>query len=275
MFRVLLVISTIFIFLPQAAYSAFEQIWTSTRALAMGGSGVGLADDLFSIYLNPAGLARLDTKGLGATYTTLFGLEELKYSNLAYAQPLGKSNGLGLAYEGFGSVIYEEKTFFLSYGHRILGKTYLGGSLKHMELSIETVGRGSDFGLDLGLLQEFGKVDIGLIFRNVNRPNIGDDLPSRIAAGVSIRPVKSLILALDYSVTQTLIDESLPCLAVGGEFELTEYLLLRAGFQSEPERPGLGFGIRKGWVAFDYAYFNHNLLGPTHQVGLILRFGKR
>lgn len=274
--KILLVILAASMFLPQVAYSAFEEKPAFARTLGMGGVAVGLADDVSSIYHNPSGLARLHYPEFGTTYTTLFGLEELRYNNLAYAQPLGKLGGLGLAWEGFGGEIYKERIAFASYARKIFKGTYLGINFKYMELSIETVGRGTDLGLDLGLLQEFGpKVNLGLFWQNMNNPRIGEALPSKISAGIALKPVERIILALDYRIIETPIKESFASLAVGSEVELTRYFLLRAGIQSEPQRVTFGFGIHQKWAGFDYAYLTHHVLGGTHQLSLILRFGKR
>lgn len=272
-----LVILIVSLLAAQRGYSAFEERPGSIRAISMGGAGVALAEGASSIYLNPAGVAKLRSPELVATYTTLFGLEELRYTNLAYLQPLRRLGNLGFGWEGFGEGIYKERVAFLSYARKILKGSYVGVNLKHMELSIETIGKATSVGFDLGFIQELGgKVSVGLFSRNTNRPQIGGEgLPSKIAAGIGFKSFEKMILVLDYGITETSTKKSLGSLAVGTEIELTSSFLLRAGVQSSPQRIGLGFGLRQRQLGVDYTYLTHHVLGGSHQLNLILRFQEK
>jgi len=52
--------------------SAFSKIWVGARSAGMGGGFSALADDITSLYWNPAGAARLNGINVGATYTVWF-----------------------------------------------------------------------------------------------------------------------------------------------------------------------------------------------------------
>src|SRR5512140_1736627 len=52
--------------------AAFEETAVGGRPTAMGGAYVGLADDVYSIYHNPAGLALMPQAEFAAQYSKLF-----------------------------------------------------------------------------------------------------------------------------------------------------------------------------------------------------------
>ena len=60
----------------------------------------------------------------------------------------------------------------------------------------------------------------------------------------------------------------------GLEYNIIEYISIRAGFQNEPSRYSAGIGINYLLISLDYAIFTHQDLGLTHQAGLIISFGK-
>jgi hypothetical protein len=55
-----------------SAGSTFQKIWVGARASGMGGAYSALADDISSLYWNPAGIAKLNGTNVGASYTRWF-----------------------------------------------------------------------------------------------------------------------------------------------------------------------------------------------------------
>ena len=60
----------------------------------------------------------------------------------------------------------------------------------------------------------------------------------------------------------------------GIEYDIIKYLALRTGFSTDPSEYSAGIGINYSIFSLDYAVFNHNVLGLTHQAGIIISFGK-
>ena len=60
---------------------------------------------------------------------------------------------------------------------------------------------------------------------------------------------------------------------IGIDYEVIRYLNLRIGAMNEPSSFSAGIGINYSIFEIDYALFNHQDLGFTHQFGITLQFG--
>jgi tetratricopeptide (TPR) repeat protein len=90
----------------------------------MGNAFIGLADDGYAIYYNPAGLGRIEWKELVLDYGKLYwGLDDnssLGQSFVGYAQSLNRLGTLGVGWLNFALTrYYREDTFMFAYGKRI------------------------------------------------------------------------------------------------------------------------------------------------------------
>lgn len=133
--------------LAAPARAAFDDLGAGARAPGMGDAFTAVADDVYAIYYNPAGLALLEKPELAASRTQhLMGLSDgsgLGTSFLGYAQPLGRGNGaLGAAVQSFSldGGYYNERAYYLSYGRPVprglgLDGLYWGMSLKALNRS--------------------------------------------------------------------------------------------------------------------------------------------
>jgi len=128
------------------AQAAFEDLGAGARAPGMGNAFTAVADDVYAIYYNPAGLALLERPEMAASQAQhLAGLSDgsgINSSFLAYAQPLKRGGALGAAMQNFSidGSFYSERAFYLSYGRAApeglgLGGLYWGLSLKNLRRS--------------------------------------------------------------------------------------------------------------------------------------------
>ena len=62
--------SIFFIFMAKL-HASFEDTNTGARAAAMGGAFTAIADDVYAVYYNPAGLYQLGRKEFSASYGLL------------------------------------------------------------------------------------------------------------------------------------------------------------------------------------------------------------
>ncbi len=80
---------------PGLLRADFEDLGAGARVFGMGGAFVGVADDVWAVYYNPAGLGFLRQKQLGADYSRFYvGMSDdsgIGLGFLSYAHPLRKS----------------------------------------------------------------------------------------------------------------------------------------------------------------------------------------
>ncbi|HXT00708.1 MAG TPA: type IX secretion system membrane protein PorP/SprF [Elusimicrobiota bacterium] len=108
------------------ARAAYDDVGTSARVTGMGMAYTAVADDAYTIYYNPAGLATLDRPEFASTYSRLLtGLSDgsnIQNSFLAYEHPLddGRKGTVGAALNYFTlDSLYHETSLFASYGRTV------------------------------------------------------------------------------------------------------------------------------------------------------------
>jgi tetratricopeptide (TPR) repeat protein len=132
-----------------AAFASFTDLGMGARAPGMGDAYSAVADDVYAIYYNPAGLGTMARPQLGATYSRLFvGLTDgssLGQQSIVYAHPLqgGADGTLGIGYQNFSlDGLYSERTIGVSYGRlgwkTRYGDLYWGASIKQLSHSFGT-----------------------------------------------------------------------------------------------------------------------------------------
>ncbi|MCM2267472.1 MAG: type IX secretion system membrane protein PorP/SprF [Elusimicrobiales bacterium] len=126
------------------ARAAFEDLGFGARVPGMGDAFTGVADDISSVYYNPAGLASLERPKVIAAHSMFYsGLSDgsnLGLSAAAFAFPLSNGRGGTLAglWQQFSlSGVYAEKTAQVSWGYRfdrrsVYEKFSIGASLKYL-----------------------------------------------------------------------------------------------------------------------------------------------
>ena len=75
--------------------AAFLKIDAATRATAMGGAFVGVANDVNSVFWNPAGLIQMEKREFSAMYNSWFA--DINYTSGAYSQPLGENAAVAVS----------------------------------------------------------------------------------------------------------------------------------------------------------------------------------
>ncbi|MFA6317806.1 MAG: type IX secretion system membrane protein PorP/SprF [Elusimicrobiota bacterium] len=145
------------------------------RAPGMGGAFVPVADDIYTIHYNPAGLGTLERPTLGTAYSLLaIGLKDgsdLGASFAGYAHPLreGRQGTLAASWNAFSlnHTLYREDTFTLAYGRLVYGKPekpgtlagglYAGASLKWLRSSFGSFSEAGNAVPTMGVIGAGGK----------------------------------------------------------------------------------------------------------------------
>src|SRR5260370_42349095 len=73
---------------PGTTSANFLKLGIGPRASAMGEAQVGLADDVYATYWNPAGLAQLQTREAGFVHAQYY--QDIQSEYAAYAHPTPK-----------------------------------------------------------------------------------------------------------------------------------------------------------------------------------------
>lgn len=198
----------VFSFLSSPLF-AFDEFPVGARPAAMGEAFTAVADDVHSLYYNPAGLASLYRPEVTAYYARPFpGLSDQSktaHTFVGAAMPIpkdGRWGGLGLGYQEFRvDDLFKERTVTLAYGRSLFSDRFaLGFGLKELDRIFGETGdtknafSGADpgnrtfledpvfqsghqksaLGVDLGALYAVvPRVRLGLSLENVNRPDLG------------------------------------------------------------------------------------------------------
>ena len=176
--------------------AAYEDVGVSARATGMSNAFTAVADDVYTIHYNPAGLATLTRPEFATSYSKLLmGLSDnsnLQNSFLAYEHPLkdGRWGTAGLAWNYFTlDNLYRESSLYMSYGRALAeesmpGKLYGGVSFKYLNRSLGStpgataaVGPTGIVGGADPVLQSASKsnidMDWGLLYRPIPRWTLG------------------------------------------------------------------------------------------------------
>jgi hypothetical protein len=254
--------------------SNIAQINPGARQISIANADVALANDVFTLFNNPAGLAQINWKEVGVYYSPApFGLTELANGYVAYQQPFSFGS-LGIGGMTYGYELYRESKIILGYSYNYDNILFLGAAINYQTYSIQNYGSTGVFYLNLGgLVYILDDLRWGFSTNNINRATVGDQddqIPVVFSTGFSFEILQNF--SLNASLVKDIrYDLSL---AFGIDYDIIEYLSLRIGAADNPSKFTAGVGINYSILGLDYAFFTHPDLGLTHQVGLTLSFGK-
>jgi len=259
MWKILLLV----LLLAQNCPGGFERTEMGARASAFGNAYVGLADDVWAIFYNSGGLARIKSYQVSFFYSPQpFGLSELSNGSVAAAAPFNFGS-LGFALRKYGFELYRELTGTLSYANTFKG-VHLGININYNSVTIKNYGSAGTVGIDAGLIvpviQNF---QWGIFIKNLNSPTIGiskEKLPQSFTTGVAYLPISNFTLLLDMEKE---INFDLAG-RFGFEYWLIDAVALRGGVSDVPTQFSGGVGIRYSLFQVDYAFTTHQELGSTH-----------
>ncbi|MDD5688431.1 MAG: PorV/PorQ family protein [Elusimicrobia bacterium] len=280
----------------------FLKVGVGAKQEGMGGAQVAVAEDINSVYWNPAGLGSVSANELSFMHLSQF--EGINYEYLAIGHPINESATIGLqimylnygnidktledatgAYDTIGSVgSYSAKDMggAISYGRQVDETINIGGSLKMVSQKIDT-NSASGFGIDLGVeyIPVKGGLQLGLAVQNIGGKVGSDNMPGNIKAGLgkklsAFEGENNLTVAADvnYGLDSASIKEN-----IGMELMIAEMVGIRAGYKigydEETYTLGGGFKMNSESSTFniDYAFVPTKDLGDTHRISLGIRFG--
>ena len=259
------------------------------RAMGMGGAFIAVADDVQSVYWNPAGLANVKEKQFGWQKATN-NRESINYIDVfEFAMPLenGKS-GIGLHYtnnreaaaygadsDNYG-INYKSTWWTLSYGEKINDNLSVGVNIRQekesvdgiVEAGVRTLGKSSNttYSTDLGLLyQASDKLSYGLLIQDSS----GRGKEANWRPAVAYRPDNKTIVAFDvYNATEAY--NSTREYSIGIEHKFSDKVAIRVGNYHGSMTYGAGISIDKD-VEINVAHLAKDL-GGTNLIGVQTKF---
>ncbi len=280
---------------PGTTAADILKIGVGARAIGMGEAYVAQADDVSSLYWNPAGLALMQERQASFSYDQMY--QDLKYQNASVGIPLENGAiGGSLSYLSYGTIqgfdpsgnSIGNQTAYT--GAATLGAAWLGNqwsagaNLKGIQEDLASEkANGAAFDLGGNVIYPKpvlgGTIRLGAVVQNLGSSmkfeQQSDPLPMDWKLGVAAVQMmdKKLNMSLDYTNPK---DDS-GYVSGGFEYWLMPFIALRAGYvNSKNEGNGIraGLGLRIKGVSFDYAYAGQGELGMSHRYELSFRFGE-
>ncbi len=282
------------IFAQGGSGSLFLTINPGARSNAMGEAQIGVANDVYSTYYNPAGLTNLSSKEFSFMHTSYLPnlVDDMSYDFLTFAMPLrqGESIGGHFTYLNLGDqastdINGNELGSFSSYMYA-LSVSYakqidknsswgLNGKYFYQELAVvnDFDATSGSLAIDIGYFKRNfmnnENLNIGAVLTNLG-PGVGfndgekDPLPTRLGVGFSLLSLeKKLNSALDINYD---INNKNTIYNLGAEYNVAESFSFRAGLINNPSGElnytTIGFGLDFESLGFDMSYIIGGKLDP-------------
>ena len=300
----------ILIFCSSTSFAAYKKVGTTgaqflkigmgARPTGMGGSFVGLADDVNAIWWNPAGLGQVKEKEVIATYLRWF--QEINLGYLGYCFPSRKTGtfGAGITYLTLGNIprteigangnCIEKGSAFgaqdialnLSYANKIRKNLFIGVNIRTTQQKIDEK-MCLQFMGDIGALYRLNSTGIGLMIQNIGSgikfDRDTDPLPLDIKMGLAQKLFnKNLTVVID--INSPTVDNDINS-NIGIEYLYKNIIAMRAGYNTTTAENSnalsgisAGFGFRLKSFGIDYAFVPYGKLGETHRFSLVMKFAK-
>ena len=250
------------------------QILSGARQTGLSYSDIALTGNIFSLFSNPAGVENISNPELAVFYSpSPFGMKELSTGYAAVTNDFEVFRATA-GYSIYGFELYKENSFYLGLSKTFSGRIYTGFTLSLTNISIKNYGSTSVFRLNLGMIYSVSEfVNLGFTIQNLTRSKVkNDDKPMPVCYdfGVSVFPIKDI--SVNIAAEKEIYFET--SFRFGIEYRIIEYLALRSGLTTEPDTFSAGMGIYYSFLNISYAFRNHNELGMTHQIELVINFPK-
>ena len=289
--------------------AAFLKIEGGSRPVGMGGAFAGLANDVNTIFWNPAGLTAVHDQELTAMQH--FSFADINNQTIGYAQRVDRIVW-GASFLGSFTEIERRQgptddpdstttvggfATGLSFAYPFGTAMSIGGTAKviSQQLDIQNVyGVAADVGMVLRLFDNH--LGIGVALQNAGALDGEENLPMAVRAGLAYRTWKPQsadaaemmppreVWAFVADANLPLIDAN-PSFHVGAERWFYDSVAARIGYRigmNENPSDGLALGVgvrRSGQDAlanvdfqFDYAFVPDAYVGNAHRVSFITRF---
>ena len=276
------------------AGSLFLTINPGARSNGMGEAQIGVSNDAYATYYNPAGLTNLKSKEFSFMHTSYLPnlVDDMSFDFLTFAMPFreGESIGAHFTYLNLGDQTNTDDsgndlgTFSsymyalnLSFAKKMDDNSSWGvnGKYFYQELAVlnNLDASSGSFAVDVGYFRNNAldnpNLKLGAVLTNLG-PGVSfddgedDPFPTRLGIGMSLLTFGGKALTA-FDLNYELNDKSIVA-NLGLEYYLVENFALRAGFLNDPSGElsytTLGVGADLGTIGFDLSYMMGDNLDP-------------
>jgi len=290
----LIIFASNIIFAQGKAGSLFLTINPGAKSNGMGEAQIGIANDVYASYYNPAGLTNLQSKQFSFMHTSYLPnlVDDMAYDFLTFAMPISNSESIGgyFSYLDLGDQISTDDNgnnigsfssymyaLNLSYAKKINDSSSWGvnGKYFYQELAVINsidASKGS-LAFDVSYFEENflnnPNLNFGDILSNVG-PEVSfddgekDPLPTRLGLGVSMLTLENkAMVALDLNYE---LNDSSMIYNFGAEYKIVDNFVARAGFinnsSGDINYTTIGFGVDLTSLGLDLSYIIGDELDP-------------
>ncbi len=255
-------------------YGQFVLQNSNAKQSGMGNTKV-LTDDAFASLYNPAAFSSQQKLAVGLSYTPsqmVSGLKDIQVGT----QFSFKNNTVGIGIISNGSALLREQLIGLNYAKNFVNWN-LGARLNLLSIyqSDQAYGNSCKITASIGAsVKVKSNLRLGAYINHLN-PTSFDKAKQEKVATTFITGFQYLV---SKQVTTTLEAEKnlvAPInIKAGLAYNFQKQFFIRAGFQTSPVRPTIGFGcLYQNWQ-LDYGFQNQNTIGAIHSIGLSFHFLK-
>jgi hypothetical protein len=276
------------------------QVDIGARGIGMGGAYSAVTNDAYSLYWNPAGLARIPRFSAGFMYTNY--VAGINYQSASMAKRVNDTSVIagGWRYLDAGLIPHtdisgnDRGTFRprdyvaeLGWGQSVYDlsdsevdvNVGVSGRWLHSDYLVHADGYSGDIGMQARFYHGNHAYDFSFVAQNIGLGqsfiNRRDTTPFQIRLGGGMQPIRSLTLAVEAVAPSNNVAYG----AFGTEYaiEMTRNLkaALRFGFNSQtledlgaPTTLSCGGGLSAGNMSFDYAFVPFGILGDVHRFSI-------
>ena len=290
----LIIFASNILFAQGKAGSLFLTINPGAKSNGMGEAQIGIANDVYASFYNPAGLTNLQSKQFSFMHTSYLPnlVDDMAYDFLTFAMPISKSESIGgyFSYLDLGDQISTDDNgnnigsfssymyaLNLSYAKKINDSSSWGvnGKYFYQELAVINsidASKGS-LAFDVSYFEENflnnPNLNFGAILSNVG-PEVSfddgekDPLPTRLGLGVSMLTLENkAMVALDLNYE---LNDSSMIYNFGAEYKIVDNFVARAGFinnsSGDINYTTIGFGVDLTSLGLDLSYIIGDELDP-------------
>ncbi|MFC1501228.1 PorV/PorQ family protein [Elusimicrobiota bacterium] len=270
----------------------FLKIGMGARAIGQGGAFTALSDDASAIFWNPGGLCQVKQNEAIFSHNRWF--EDMYLGSIGFVFPFSKKHSIGLGgiyltipkitgYDMYdyqiGNIEANDTAILGSYCYGITKNLSAGINIKYINQTLADASA-SALAIDIGQIYRpaGGKLSLGYTVENVGTETKFEteknSLPTNIKVGAAFKFFRDVFTtAVDIGFPN---DEDM-YMNAGVEYWLMKTLALRGGYSSRADvgdGVSMGLGFKIDALQLDYAMSNYGIFDYTHQISLIIRFGK-
>ncbi|MBE8719506.1 PorV/PorQ family protein [Sphingobacterium pedocola] len=245
------------------------QQFNAAPNLGMGNTGLA-RQSIYSIGLNPAGIAALTNVSVALAYQQHFLSSEIQ-SQAAYLNiPLKPLGGVGLGVNSYGihgvsTLLTVRSIYARQFGNQIFSAI----GLNYHQFYVKNYGNDQTFSVDLGIQVKMSPhLLIGALIRNISSAHYKEDVEQRIPReiGLGLNYEVSEHLSLVSDVYYDFLSEM--NYRAGIEFAFDHRFKLRGGAMSNPLHYFAGIGLILNKIQIDIASSFHPKLGTSPQIAM-------